>query len=324
MILFLHGNDDFSVSRRRLDLQQAFLAKYPEAEVSVFDFEDQSGPEDLERAFGACESGLFASRKMVVFLHPFALEGKAEEALVSFLKEQKGSESDTILLFVHPEKLKKTHPVAKELQKLAGKIEEFPKADAKDTVALGKVAERELAAVASGMTFSREALRMFVSMVGTDRARTASEIEKLVAYKGGEGVIEVEDVALMLEGTKESAIFEALDALGRGDRARALVLLDRETEGGEGAYPVLAMCAWQVRRMLLVREAYDQGMRHARDIALATKLAPFVVQKALGTIDGFPLARLKAGLALLSDSDTKLKTGAMDPQVALSLFIWKF
>jgi DNA polymerase-3 subunit delta len=324
MILFLHGEDDFSVNRRRRDLQQAFKEKYSESEVSVFDFEDQSGPEDLRRAFGACEGGLFASHKMVVFLHPSALEGPAEDMLKTFLKEQVKKEDDTVLLFVEPRKIKKTHPIISFLIKHAGKEEAFPKPDAKDQSTLAKLVEKELSVIASGMKFSREALRMFISIVGTDRARVASEIEKLVAYKGGEGMIEAEDIALLLEGSKESAIFDALDALGRGDRQRALILLDRETEGGDGAYQVLAMCAWQVRRMLMVREAYDQGMRHARDIALTTKLAPFVVQKALGTIDGFPLARLKAGLALLSDSDTKLKTGGMDPQVALSLFIWKF
>ncbi len=324
MILFLHGDDDFSVSRRRRDLQKAFTEKYPQSEVSVFDFEDQSGPEDLRRAFGVCEGGLFATRKMIVFLHPCALEDKAEDMLKAFLKEQAKKEDDVVLLFVEPGKIKKTHPVASFLLKHAGKEEAFPKPDAKDQSALAKIAERELASVASGVTFSREALRMFVSIIGTDRARMASESEKLAAYKGGNGTVEAEDVVLMLEGAKESAIFDALDALGQGDRARALTLLSRETDGGEGAYPVLAMCAWQVRRMLLVREAYDQGMRRAGDIASATKLAPFVVGKALGTIANFPLVRLKAGLALLSESDTKLKTGAMDPQVALSLFIWKF
>jgi DNA polymerase III delta subunit len=103
-----------------------------------------------------------------------------------------------------------------------------------------------------------------------------------------------------------------------------LFLFHREASGAEGAHPVLAMCAWQARRLLLVREMRDKGMRHAQDIAAETKLPPFAVEKMLGTIDHFPLARIKKGLSLLSDFDTELKQGGRDPLVALDLFIWKF
>ncbi len=324
MILFLHGDDDFSVSRRRRDLQKAFTEKYPQSEVSVFDFEDQSGLEDLRRAFGACEEGLFAMHKMVVFLHPCVLKDKAEDTLKTFLKEQAKKKSDTVLLFVEPGKIKKTHPIASFLLKYAGKEEVFPKSDAKDQSLLTKAAERELASVASKMTFSREALHMFVSIVGTDRARMASESEKLAAYKGGSGTVEIEDVILLVEGSKERVIFTALDALARGDRRQALILLNREAEGTEGAYPVLSMCAWHVRRMLAVREAYDRGLRRPADVASAAKLPPFVVQKALQAIGQFPSSRLIQGLALLADLDTDSKRGLLDPLVALNFFVWKF
>jgi len=48
------------------------------------------------------------------------------------------------------------------------------------------------------------------------------------------------------------------------------------------------------------------------------------VQKALATIEHFPLPRLKRGLAFLSNIDTDLKQGKADPEVSLDLFVWKF
>ena len=129
----------------------------------------------------------------------------------------------------------------------------------------------------------------------------------------------------MLVGTtKEQVIFEALDALSRGDKKRALLLFHREASGAEGAFPLLSMCAWQVRRLLQVRELFDMGVRRAGDIASKTKLPPFAVQRILGVINNFPLNRIKKGLSLLSQFDTQLKTGGMDPLVALDLFIWRF
>lgn len=323
MIIFLHGEDEFSVNRRRRALGKVFAEKYPEAEIFTFDFEDQGLPEDVRRALGACEDGLFATRKMVVFLHPLELGELSEKLLLQFLQERRKLESETTLLFAHPGKIKKTHPVTSALLKLADKEEAFTKLDIKNQAAIRKLVEKEAAAFDLGIVFSRDALELFISSVGNDTARIVTELEKLSAYKMG-GKIEAGDVALLLEDVQENVIFTALDALGRGDKKQALVLFHREAGKTEGAFPVLSMCAWQARRLLVIREAFDNGLRRAGDIARETKLAPFVVQKALGSIERFPMARIKGGLAMLSDFDTELKQGRMDPGVALDLFVWKF
>lgn len=324
MIILLHGEDDFLLHRRRMALQKSFAKKYTHADIFTFDFEDQNASEYVRRAFSTCDGGLFSSEKMVIFLHPYALHDTEQEALIEFLKtHEKNMEEQTILVFVQPGKIKKTDPLTKAFLKVVDKEEAFLKLDEKNIAVLMKFVEKELAVLDSGVTFSREALRMFVNIVGSDTARVVSELTKLVAYKGS-GTIEVSDVTLLIEGGRESAIFEALDTLSRGDKNRALILLNQETEGADGVYPVLSMCAWHLRRLLLVREAYDNGMRQAGEIASVTKLAPFVVQKALLAINTVPNARLKNGLAMLSDFDTKLKTGGMDPSVALNLFVWKF
>lgn len=322
MILFLHGEDNFLLNRRRLTLQRAFVKKYSGAEIFIFDFEDQGTPENVRRALVACGSGLFAAEKLVVFLHPCELAEGSQKILRGFLEEQeKGSEEKVILLFVQPGKIKKTDPVAAALLKLADKEEVFPKIADKDIAALIR---KELAAIDKEMAFARGALEAFVACVGTDTARLVSEIGKLAAYKAETKTIEAGDIALLLEEGKENLIFEALDTLGRGDRKRATLLFHQEAEKADSAFQLLSMCAWQVRRMLQVRDALDRGLRRPADIASQTRLAPFVVQKTLASIEGFPLPRIKRGLTMLSDFDTQLKTGGMDPQVALDLFIWKF
>ena len=320
MLLFLHGTDAFSVNRRRSALQKAFVEKYPGADVFVFDFEDNWTIEDVHRALAVCEGGLFAVRKMVVFLHPFEL-GETEKILLDFLADfVKKSETQVTLLFVNPRKTKKTDLLARFLTKHADKEELLEKPEEKNILPYIK---RELVALDREASFSREALQMFVAAVKNDTARIHTELEKLVTFKPG-GVFEISDIALLSGTVSEQAIFEALDALGQGDRKRAVVLFHREASGRDGAYPVLAMCAWQVRRLLLMREMFDRGIRRVPDISLETKLPSFAVQKMLGSINNFPLARIKQGLSMLSDFDTECKRGGMDPHVALSLFVWKF
>ncbi len=321
MIIFLHGEEGFLVNRRRLELQKTFARKYPGADVFIFDFEDQGTIENVRRALAACDAGLFAEQKMVIFLHPFELSETAQETLLNFLQNfaDKNAEEVTLLL-VHPDKIKKTHTLSRFLEKHSDKTETFPKLQPKDGTSF---ILRELNAIDAKAKFSSSALRIFSEFIGTDTARIVTELEKLAAFKPG-GVFEVGDVSLLIANAAEKNIFSALDALVSGDKKRALLLLRRFAEGEQGAYSVLAMCAWQVRRLLLVREAFDQGARNASNIAAQTKLQSFVVQRMLSAVKNFPLSRIRRGLAMLSDLDTELKRGGMDPLVALDLFVWKF
>lgn len=321
MIIFLHGEDEFLVGRRKRMLMRAFVKKYTTAEVFVFDFEDQGTPQDVRRALDACEGGLFAAEKMVVFLHPFVLGETSEKLMAKFLEEQIVTLPEkTILLLVHTGKIKKTHALTKLL------LAKMDKEEVYDTLsgrAIENLVTKELALFNGQVQFDAQALQLFLTFTNGNTARQMSELEKLATFKG-EGVITEGDVRELLEAPNESLIFNALDALGRGDRKQALLLFRQETKKSDGVFPVLSMCAWQVRRLLLVRDAWDHGIRRASDITAATKLPPFTVQKALATIEHFPLPRLKQGLALLSDIDTNLKQGKADPEVSLDLFVWKF
>ena len=321
MILFLHGTDAFQINRRRSALQKAFAEKYPGADIFVFDFEDNGTIEDVHRALAACEGGLFATQKMIIFLHPFALGETAEKLLLDFLGDFVARPAqEATLLFVEPSKVKKTHPLTQFLTKQADQEELLEKPEEKSIVAYIK---RELTALDREASFTSEAIRMFVAAVKDDTTLIHTELEKLTTFKQG-GIFEASDIALLVGTVSEQAIFEALDALGQGDRKRAAVLFHREASQRDGAYPVLAMCAWQARRLMLVREAFDQGMERVSDIATYTKLPPFSIQKMTGSINHFPLTRIKRGLSMLSDFDTECKRGGMDPHVALNLFVWKF
>ncbi len=321
MILFLHGQDDFLVGRRKRALIAAFTKKYTGADVFIFDFEDQGSTADVKRSLEACEGGLFTSEKIVVFLHPFVLGELAQKMMQRFLQEQATALPEkTILLFVHVGKLKKTDILTKALLSVMDKEEVY---DPQEGRALGQMVSKELALLNEAVSFDEVSLAFFLSQTGGDMARTMTELEKLATFKGA-GVLTKEDIELLLTMSKEQALWGALDALSRGARKEALFLFRKEADSADGVFALLSMCAWQIRRLLLVREAYDQGIRRPSDVAATTKLPPFTVQKAMAHIEQFPVTRLKQGLSLLSDIDTALKQGKADPEASLDLFVWKF
>lgn len=286
MIYFLHG-DPFLVHERQRVFQKTFAKKYPQAEFFVFDFEDQRTPTDVHRALAACETGLFVAPKMVTFLHPFALEETGEKLLVDFLKIfVEKSETDIALLFISPGNIKKAHPLARWLAQYADKEEILEKPAAKN---MPLYVKRELSRIDLKASFSREALAVFVDFVGTDIARIQTELAKLTTFKPA-SIFEVSDVLLLVSSLPENTVFEALDALCRGDKGQSFLLFSRATSDPAGIYPLLAMCAWHVRRLLSVREAFDGGLRRAGDIATHTKLPLFAVQKILKVTPSFPHA----------------------------------
>lgn len=323
MIIFLHGEDAFQVSRRRRDLQQAFREKNSQAAVAVFDFEDDRTPANVRQALQAAEGGLFAEKKMVIFLHPFAIDEPGEQTLVDFLKSRAAQDvPENVYLFVEPGKIKKSHPLSKALLRLAEKEECFPKID--ESV-LKTFAQKELGRLDPKASFARGALELLLARTGSDAARLVQELEKLTLYKQGRA-IDPEDVRLLVadDRSREKVVFEALDALGRGEKEAALVLFREEAGKADGVYGVLALCAWHVRKLLSIREAFDQGFNRTSDIARMCKLPPFAVERALPSIRDFPQSRLKKGLGFLSDLDVQMKQGDIAPEVALDLFVWKF
>src|SRR6185369_6588616 len=294
--------------------------KYVGGEFFIFDFEEKGELADVEKAIDAAASGLFDGEKMIVFLQPLSMSEQGQEKLTRFLKEQKGSEEKNILLFVQSGKVKKGNVFMKLLQKEADTEEAIESKSGRDEENFIK---KELKRMVPDMTMSADAMVSFLASTEKNSAKRMSELEKLASYKGS-GIIEKEDVELLVVGPKESVVFSALDALGKGEKKQALLLFHREAQNNDGVFPLLSLCAWQTRNILRVREAFDRGIRRPGDIASATKLHPFVVQKILNSLPSFPLERLKNGLTLLSALDTDLKLGKKDPAVALDLFIWKF
>lgn len=323
MLYFLHGEDEIRVGTRRHELMDGFRKKYPTGEIQIFDFEDAGTPEAIRLACSACDQGLFAVPKLVIWLHPFALK-EGEEALKKFLTRfVKEPPADISLLIIALGKIKKTHPVAAFLLKKSDRIEAM---DPLTGVQLEHFAVSLLVDVDKSLSISRPALGMLLKVTGNDTLRLKQEIIRLATYRGT-GSITLDDVALFLQPSMESNVFQALDALSRGEKEKALLLFAQEQAGTskqEAVYGLLSMCAWQLRRLIQIRDAFDRGFRESASIARETKLPPFAIQNALRSLGNLPLSRLVAGLILLADMDAAMKVGEIDPGVALDTFVWKF
>lgn len=318
MKLLLYGNDPFLVHRRRRVLQDAFLKKYTEGETHLFDFEDQGAEASVREAFALAEQDLFSAPKMIVFLHPASLKDAPAKAFLELLEEK--GQGDAMLLFVQPGNFRKND---KTIAAIRRSVEKEELLDTPAGPKLDAWVRKELARIDPQASIGNEALQDLIRATKGELPRLSSEAEKLALFAEAREITAL-DVETLVEFSKEDVIFQALDALSRGDRAQALLLFRAQETASDIARQLLSMCAWQVRRLILVRECFDRGQRASSDVAAYAGLRPFAAEKALRIIHTFPEARLRRGLSFLSDLDTCLKLGTTDPGVALNLFVWKF
>ncbi|MFX0117613.1 MAG: DNA polymerase III subunit delta [Candidatus Hodarchaeota archaeon] len=135
---------------------------------------------------------------------------------------------------------------------------DFPRFSAREAQRLAHELARQ-----AGLPMDRAELDLLVESLGADALRIAGEIEKLRLYARPGKKISAGDLAVLVPDSSASTVFALVDALGRGDRLRALVLLDILIRQGEYLPLALNFLATLFRLALVARE---QGLRSAQQI----------------------------------------------------------
>jgi DNA polymerase-3 subunit delta len=120
-----------------------------------------------------------------------------------------------------------------------------------------------------------------------------------------------------------STIFALVAALGRGDRARALEILDTLSREGEYMPLALTFLATQFRMALAARAS---GLRGAAQIQahfskLGARIWPDRARQIEQTVEAFPEARLKAAIQRVFQADRDLRGARPDDKIVMEEMI---
>jgi DNA polymerase III subunit delta len=174
-----------------------------------------------------------------------------------------------------------------------------------------------------GARLEPDAARRLADVVGGDLGRLASSLEQLSLYVGDDRAIAAADVDELVAETRERNVFELTNAVGQGDRERALRAVARLAEQRESAVGVAMMLARHVRQLALAKELVDA---RTPDAALPGLLGapPFAVDRLLAQARRFTLARLLRALRLVAKADVDLKgpvKGALGERIVLERLV---
>src|SRR3989344_4832376 len=146
----------------------------------------------------------------------------------------------------------------------------------------------------------------------------ADERTKLLNYK--KGVVTKEDVMLLVRPSIENYIFETIDSLASKNKKQAMVLLKNHINAGESPLYMLSMIAYQFRNFLVVKDALDRKVPYYL-IAKSSGLHPFVVQKSMQLATRFSMENLQTIYRNIFEVDEAMKTGKIDPEMALEMLV---
>ena len=182
----------------------------------------------------------------------------------------------------------------------------------------------------AGLQLGLAELALLLEATAGDVARIAVEIEKLSLYTStytstptGSRKVTAADIAMLVPDAQSSTIFKLVEALGRGDRTRALQILDTLSRAGEYMPLALTFLATQFRMALAAREA---GLRSAPQIQahftkLGTRIWPDRARQIEQTVRAFPKSRLERAVEKVFEADRGLRDARPDDRIVMEEMI---
>jgi DNA polymerase-3 subunit delta len=157
-------------------------------------------------------------------------------------------------------------------------------------------------------------------LIGTDKEAATQEIEKLLAHAAYKRPIEASDVnAVSLTSGEQGDFFALIDSLTAGNSARAMDMLQKLLQERELIVLFFSLVG-HFRLLLQAREIVETG-RGDVDIAKELGIHPYRAEKLAAQARRFTMDTLEAIYQRLLDLDEQIKTGKMEPDLAMEVFV---
>ena len=262
------------------------------------------------------QRSIFKEKKLIVLFNLF----NNSELKQRFLEQEKKDKfltkiinSEDIILFYENNEVSEKEPLFVFLKK-ESKCQEFKLLDKQK---LKDWIEKEFSVYQ--IKIDQKAIQILIDFVGNNLWQMSNEIKKLVNYKAGKQVL-VGDINLLVKPKIEADIFKTIEAIATKDKKIALNLLHQHLEKGDDPLYLLSMINFQFRNLLIIKDLVEKGFPFS-SLVKESKLHPFVVKKTYAQAQRFTMKELKKLYQKIFQMDLKIKTGQINAQMALDLFI---
>ena len=163
----------------------------------------------------------------------------------------------------------------------------------------------------------------FLSKTGTDMGNIDRELEKLICYCMDKDVIEAKDVEAVTTEQTTNKIFEMVNAIAEHNQKKALDLYYDLLTLKEPSMRIMYLISRQFQILLNVKDMSQKGFDN-NTMAQKAGIPPFAVRRNVTQAKGFTMQQLKQAIRDGVDFEEAVKTGRMNDQMAVELFLMKY
>ena len=282
---------------------------FDDVNISKYDLENDS----INMVIDDCMTlSLFDDKKLIICENAnmfTAGSSNGSEHMEAYLTNP--NPNTTLILTVNHEKLDERKKITKLLKKV-GTIKAF-----NDDINSFDLVKNEL----QDYHISSSLISLLIDRVGKNPLILKREIEKLKLYKENKNITE-EDILMVTHKKIDTDIFKLIDYIVQNDKDKALELYQEMVIQNEEPIKVIIMLANQFRLMYQSKNLLKRGLSE-KDIAETLKVHPYRVKLALQNGRKYSIDVFLDYLSDLADMDIDIKTGKIDKNLALELFILK-
>lgn len=175
----------------------------------------------------------------------------------------------------------------------------------------------------NGKTMTRDAYAQFIRKTGNDMENIDRELEKLLCYTLERECVEAEDVAAITTEKTENKIFDMVDAVAAHQQKKALELYYDLLSLKEPPMRIMYLISAHFQQLIVVKSMTNHGFG-SRDIASKAGCPDWAVRKYQSQSRLFSMELLKAAIEDGASFEEAAKSGKMQEQLAVELFLLKY
>lgn len=165
-----------------------------------------------------------------------------------------------------------------------------------------------------------DALNLFLEYLNNDQIRMEHEIDKLIAYGLSDGLITSEDIKILISQDISKEVYTLIKAIIKKDSVKVNTIYNKLASNTKDIMGVISLISSTFRDLLttskLLKKGYSQN-DIAKFYGISSGRAYYIVQDA----KSFKFEDLESNVNKLAELDFKIKSGQIDKNIGIELFL---
>lgn len=174
--------------------------------------------------------------------------------------------------------------------------------------------------VSSGATIKEPAVRLLADYVGGDLWAMNGEVEKLILYCRNQEINE-DVIRLLISRSRETNIFDIVDAVLEGNTGRALFGIQKQLDEGGSISYIITMLARQIRLILSMKEIIRLRIPRTEWGSRLGLSAAFALRRTEEQAKKYNLEELTSMYRNLLETDLNIKRGYIPDRLSVDIFV---